>query len=200
MEDVLKKTGAGFLGGMAEACFFSPKFILRNSCKYALRFGNNAWLALHLSSNQETLTNSQLLLAGFLTGAIEAVFFHSKKIGIFYQITKTGTQQASMFFFKTHLDDMLPCPEKSAWQSMMVGAAAAVPGICLTKPLDVLQKRLVADHQTPIRQIFVQILAKNGPRGVFKGLGAQLFRKASGMGITWAVVDAALAFARSNTE
>lgn len=64
----------------------------------------------------------------------------------------------------------------STERKLLAGSAAGCMGVCLTYPLDLIRTRLSLQvhvrHYTGIADAFRKIVAAEGPRGLFRGVGA----------------------------
>ena len=111
--------------------------------------------------------------------------------GVGVTMARNGLQQATMFLVKSKVDELMRVgPQKRPWESMASGTLAAVPGMCLTNPLDVIKTKLAMEPGQRAWVVAKSIWRSSGVKGFYRGLGPRLMRVPPGMGIVWMVVDA----------
>lgn len=119
-------------------------------------------------------------------------------------VFRNGLNQASMFWFKNVVDEVLwhkrEGDEKQLqiWQSMASGFLATCPGMVLTNPFDIAKTRLQVQEKNAtgaapkyrgLFQTMAVIAKEEGFKQLYRGLLPRILRVPPGMAITWGMTD-----------
>lgn len=111
--------------------------------------------------------------------------------GLGTTVAKNGLQQGVMFGTKTNLDmAWFGQRKKTPWESMASGTVAAIPGLCLSSPLDVIRTQQAVRPGVRAWKVAESIWRSSGVAGFYRGLGPRLVRVPPAIGILWGIVDA----------